>query len=772
MNSTRATVPASTTLPPHAHYLFVNTAAQAGLLALANQTYATGITDDGGVAISLPDGTTLLDQAGLSPGSAFREGTFLPALTANLNQSYERKPGGAGGSTLDTGDNASDFSLISPSGPQNLSSVVTPPLITVAPDPQDFGSVALGSAGTAVLTITNTATVPIALTTPFAISGADAGQFSVDAPSPASVPAGGSATVGVALTPTTLGAKSASLTIGSANGGARTIALTGMAVCPVITVSGALPGGTFDVAYAADVTASGGVAPYALSISAGSLPTGLTLSSAGHIDGTATAAGSFAFTVEAQDANGCSGSGDFTIAIAKAATHITWANPAAIVYGTALADTQLNATADAPGTFAYAPSAGAVLNAGLARALHVDFTPADSANYESSGASTTIDVSPAPLTAAAASFVREFGDPNPPLSGSVVGVVNGDPIAGVFTTSATSSSPVGSHAIVTSLADPGGRLANYSVTLVNGTLSVVDTHPPVITLLGLNPMTIEAGTPFSDPGATALDAYAGPEPVVATSNVNANVPGNYTITYTSIDASGNSSSATRAVKVVDTTPPAITLKGSNPLTIQCHGSFVDPGATATDSVGGNLTGSIVAVSNVNANLPGSYTVKYTVSDASGNKATATRVVNVVDTTPPALSKPKASPNLIWPPNGRLVLVTVRYDAADNCSSATCSLGVTSDEPVSGSGNGHTSPDWEIVDAHHVRLRAERSGHGDGRTYTITVTCRDASGNAVSRSATVVVPRNRCEERGHDRDNDHDHDRDDDNDHDRDGRNRR
>jgi hypothetical protein len=71
----------------------------------------------------------------------------------------------------------------------------------------------------------------------------------------------------------------------------------------------------------------------------------------------------------------------------------------------------------------------------------------------------------------------------------------------------------------------------------------------------------------------------------------------------------------------------------------------------------------------------------------------------------------------------------------------CTLSVTSNEPTNGLGDGDTPNDWEVIDAHHVRLRAERSGKGTGRTYTITVTCTDAAGNAVVRTATVRVPRN-------------------------------
>ena len=47
-------------------------------------------------------------------------------------------------------------------------------------------------------------------------------------------------------------------------------------------------------------------------------------------------------------------------------------------------------------------------------------------------------------------------------------------------------------------------------------------------------------------------------------------------------------------------------------------------------------------------------------------------------------------------------------------------------------DGNTAPDWEIVDSHHVRLRAERSGRGNGRVYTITITCTDGSGNSTQQ----------------------------------------
>src|SRR5205085_1597990 len=76
---------------------------------------------------------------------------------------------------------------------------------------------------------------------------------------------------------------------------------------------------------------------------------------------------------------------------------ITWPVPAAIGYGTSLGASQLDATADVPGTFAYSPPAGAILAAGQ-EGLQVTFQPTDTVNYSSVVAGVTLTVKPAPLT--------------------------------------------------------------------------------------------------------------------------------------------------------------------------------------------------------------------------------------------------------------------------------------------------------------------------------------------------------------------------------------
>jgi hypothetical protein len=99
--------------------------------------------------------------------------------------------------------------------------------------------------------------------------------------------------------------------------------------------------------------------------------------------------------------------------------------------------------------------------------------------------------------------------------------------------------------------------------------------------------------------------------------------------------------------------------------------------------------------------------------------------------------------VLWPPNHKMVDVIVFYTSADNCTALPCVLSVTVSEGRDGGGHGddgdgHGEPDWQIIDAHHVRLRAERSGQGE-RVYTITITCRDGRGNTSTKAVTVRVP---------------------------------
>ncbi len=106
-----------------------------------------------------------------------------------------------------------------------------------------------------------------------------------------------------------------------------------------------------------------------------------------------------------------SDSGSVSIDISKATPVITWNNPAAIVYGTALSGTQLNASASTAGSYTYTPAAGTVLSSGNGQNLHVEFAPTDTANYNNASGDVSINVLSAVLS------TTMIADRNPALVG-------------------------------------------------------------------------------------------------------------------------------------------------------------------------------------------------------------------------------------------------------------------------------------------------------------------------------------------------------------------
>jgi hypothetical protein len=137
---------------------------------------------------------------------------------------------------------------------------------------------------------------------------------------------------------------------------------------------------------------------------------------------------------------------------------------------------------------------------------------------------------------------------------------------------------------------------------------------------------------------------------------------------------------------------------------------------------------------------GTTTNTFLLTNSSGNSATCSFDVVVFDTEPPVIDNITADPESLWPPNHKMVPVTVDYSISDNCSGTTNSqLWVMSNEPENGSGDGNTVTDWKVLDEHHVLLRAERSGTGTGREYYILIICWDESWNYTVQQVIVTVP---------------------------------
>ncbi len=189
---------------------------------------------------------------------------------------------------------------------------------------------------------------------------------------------------------------------------------------------------------------------------------------------------------------------------------ITWASPASIVFGTALSATQLNASANVPGTFVYTPPTGTVLNAGAGQTLSVFFTPTDGANYSTVTKSVSIDVT-AKLTP-----VITWANPASIVLGTPLGPTQLNATANVagtflYTPPAGTVLAAGAGQMLSVFFTPTDG-ASYTTATKSVSIDVTAKSTPVITWA--NPASIVLGTPL---GPTQL-------------NATANVPGTFLYT--------------------------------------------------------------------------------------------------------------------------------------------------------------------------------------------------------------------------------------------------
>ncbi len=330
---------------------------------------------------------------------------------------------------------------------------------------------------------------------------------------------------------------------------------------------------------------------------------------------------------------------------------------------------------------------------------------------------------------------------------------------------ATASDNCDSSVTVTRTGVPAGNIFPVGMTTITytatdgfnntttgtQTVTVTDGTPPTITAPPPSFASANSSCQAAIPDVATGSATDNCGPVTVTQSPAAGTLvglGPHPITITATDGAGNTSTATTTFTVNDTTGPVITLNGANPYYVECHTTFVDPGATATDNCSGNVA--VVATGVVNSNVPGTYTRTYTATDAAGNTTTTTRTVIVRDSSAPTINVTAQSLEL-WPPNHKYETYTVASLVTSVTDSCNTSLGisavriasVTSDEldDDPNGGDGNTTNDMVIAaDCKSVQLRAERDGNLNGRVYTITLRVTDSAGNTGTATVKVTVPK--------------------------------
>lgn len=126
---------------------------------------------------------------------------------------------------------------------------------------------------------------------------------------------------------------------------------------------------------------------------------------------------------------------------------------------------------------------------------------------------------------------------------------------------------------------------------------------------------------------------------------------------------------------------------------------------------------------------GTTTNSFLLTNEQGLTAECSFDVMVFDIEAPVISNLSMEFDPFSPPNHKMTPITLNYEVNDKCGDVTCEIFAFTSEPENGIGDGNTLVDTEVIDMHHLLLRAERSGPGDGRYYYILLLFRDESWNS-------------------------------------------
>ncbi|OCA86561.1 hypothetical protein A8L44_09195 [Bacillus sp. FJAT-27986] len=259
----------------------------------------------------------------------------------------------------------------------------------------------------------------------------------------------------------------------------------------------------------------------------------------------------------------------------------------------------------------------------------------------------------------------------------------------------------GTYKLTYTVSDKAGNKATKQRNV-----TVVDKVVPVIN--GVEDVELPFGQEFDSlKGVTATDNYDGDltSKIKVEGTVNVEKAGSYPLTYSVTDQSGNEATVKRTVTVIDSTDPI--LSGVKDLEINFGDEF-DPlkGITASDNNDGDITSKIKVEGAVNVNKAGSYKLTYSVSDESGNNATAERTVTVIDNVKPEFS---------------------------GVSNVT--IGLYTDFNVMNGVTASDNNDGDLTSNILTEGTVDTQKEGD---YTVTYTVSDAAGNTEKVTRVVTV----------------------------------
>ncbi len=448
-----------------------------------------------------------------------------------------------------------------------------------------------------------------------------------------------------------------------------------------------LPDGLYGSAYANQtLTATGGTAPYSFSITAGSLPLNMSLSTDGILSGTPTAAGTYMFTVTATDNSPTpgpnSGSQAYTLVVDQAVLTIT-ASPASMTYGGAVPALSASYSGFVNGDNASSLTSPPTISttatsASPAGTYPITASGAVDPNYTFTYQPGTLTVGKANLTVTADNKTMPLGGPLPTLTVSYSGFANGDNASSLTTqptatTTAIAGSPVGAYPITPG----GGSSSNYSFTYTNGTLTVAQ---GMLTITA-NPAGSVYGAPLVPAGSLTV-SYSGfvngdgpgsmtVLPTVTNTAVAGAPAGGYTLTPSGAVNPNYVIQYVNGIYTISAAPLTITVNNAS---MTYGGTVPSPGVSYTGFVNGDATSSLttqptISTTATSASPAGTYPITATGAVDPNYTFTYQAGTMTIGKAPLTVT----ADNKSMPLGGPLPTLTVSYTGfvnGDNASSLT------------------------------------------------------------------------------------------------------
>ncbi len=281
--------------------------------------------------------------------------------------------------------------------------------------------------------------------------------------------------------------------------------------------------------------------------------------------------------------------------------------------------------------------------------------------------------------------IDSYDGPLPSSSIQVSGMVN--------------SLQLGQYILTYTASDQAGNIAS-----ITRTVNVGDTTVPQLYLKGADTIYLPLGQTFVDPGVVVLDNNSSTLSFsVDYSVIDNTVVGDYTLTYSAVDSSGNMATPVyRVVAVRDFIAPVLTLIGDT-VVMEVHSPYFEPGFTVSDNydiqVPVNISGAVDTAKT------GLYVIFYQAEDQGMNKsALLYRIVQVRDTKAPVISL-----------NGDRFVTICRWE-------------------------GYADPGFTVSDNYDVNIEVDVISNLQAETeglYSIRYTARDKAGNVAVAAERLI-----------------------------------